>query len=70
MIRATLISPTNLLLEHPLFLARKEETEFCVFGRKEYDRHRRDWFRYGVLAGLVSAVLLTGVISALVEVLR
>ena len=45
MIRAKLISPTNLLLEHPLIFSHRDEAEFIVLGRKEYERHRRDWIR-------------------------
>jgi hypothetical protein len=37
--RCKLISPTNLLLEHPI-LSPVEENEYVLFGVKEYQRRR------------------------------
>jgi len=70
MIRCKLISPTNLMLEHPLHFANAEESEFFVIGRKEHERIRREWIRWGVLIGLISAVGATGVVSLVVSLLR
>lgn len=63
MIRCKLISPTNLMLEHPLLLSARDEVEFFVVGRKEYDRKRNEWIRYGTLIGIASAVCATGIAS-------
>jgi len=69
LIRATLTSPTQLLLEHPM-LSPVAESEFAVVGLKEYEKNRRDWIRYGVLIGLVAAVLATAALSFALSVLR
>lgn len=70
MIRAKLISPTNLLLEHPLFFSHREETEFVVLGRKEYERHRRDWLRFGFLLGAVVTTVFAALFSIAIAVLK
>lgn len=70
MIKCKLISPTNLMLEHPLFLSPKDETEFCVLGRKEYDRQRLWWIQVGVLIGIASAMTIIGIFFMLVEMRR
>ena len=57
MIRCKLISPTNLMLEHPLILAPHDESEFFVVGRKEYEKKRREWIQFGVLVGIAAAVV-------------
>lgn len=69
MIRAKLISPTNLLLEHPI-LSPVEDPEFFVITVSEYKKNRNDWTRYGVLIGLVAAVLATALASYLVWLFR
>lgn len=70
MIRCKLISPTNLMLEHPLLLAPHDESEFFVIGRKEHERVRRRLVFGGALLGFAAAVFLTGVFSAVAAVLR
>jgi hypothetical protein len=70
MIRCKLISPTNLLLEHPLLLAHKDETEFVCMGRKEYEHKRVAWIRYGALIGIVGASAAVGLMSLIVSVIR
>jgi hypothetical protein len=69
-IKCKLISPTNLLLEHPLNFARQEETEFCVLGRKEYEIHRRQWIQWGVLIGLASSTLGVALVTFIIKALR
>ncbi len=46
------------------------ESAFAVVGLKEYEKNRRDWIRYGVLIGLVAAVLATAALSFALSVLR
>jgi hypothetical protein len=74
MIRAKLISPTNLLLEHPLFFSHKDEAEFIVLGRKEYERTRREWrirwIQFGVLVGILVTTAGVALMSLLLELLR
>lgn len=70
MIRCKLISPTNLLLEHPLNFARREETEFFVLGRKEYDKHRMEWVRWGVLIGFGSSAMVVALATFFIKVFR
>lgn len=59
--RCTLISPTNLLLEHPL-VSPVDESEFLLFGKKEFDRITRgiraEYFALGVLFGFILASAL------------
>lgn len=69
MIRGKLIAPTNILLEHPV-LSPVDDPEFVLLTKKEYGENRRDWVRYGVLIGLVAAVLATAVLSYAVSVFR
>jgi len=61
-IRGKLIAPTNILLEHPV-LSPVEDAEFFLLTTKEYKRRRIEWIRYGVLLGLIAAVLATAVLS-------
>ena len=70
MIRCKLISPTNLMLEHPLHFAAHDESEFYVLGRKEYLRHRMRWIQLGVLVGIAAAAALVGIFSLIVTALR
>jgi hypothetical protein len=59
--RCTLISPTNLLLEHPL-VSPVDESEFLLFGKKEFDRITRgirsEWWSLGVMAGMGFAAIV------------
>lgn len=70
MIRCKLISPTNLLLEHPLNFARREETEFFVIGRKEYTMHRRECVLWGIIIGLASSAFVVAMATAAIKVFR
>ena len=70
MIRCKLISPTNLMLEHPLLLAPHDEIEFFVLGRKEYKRQLREWVYYGALLGFLSAVGLVSLFASLAHIPR
>lgn len=70
MIKCKLISPTNLLMEHPLNFARREETEFFVIGRKEYRNHRRECILWGVLVGLASSAVVVAMATAAIKMLR
>lgn len=70
MIRCKLISPTNLMLEHPLLLSAHDEPDFFVVGKKEYNRKRLEWIRYGVLIGTVSSVGATALVSLIVWATR
>lgn len=59
--RCTLISPTNLMLEHPI-LSPVEDPEFLLFGQKEFGRiltHARvEALAVGVLLGILVATLI------------
>jgi hypothetical protein len=56
-IRCKLISPTNLLLEHPMFNPVKE-TEFVVFGMKEWEKERQDSLLNGMLIGAFACAVI------------
>lgn len=66
--RCKLISPTNLMLETPI-LSPVVETEYVLFGVKEYQRRRKEEMITGfLLGGLVSmglALVLTILKNAL-----
>lgn len=70
MIKCKLISPTNLMLEHPLNVARREETEFFVIGRKEYSQHRRECILWGVIIGLASSAVVVAIATTAIKVFR
>jgi hypothetical protein len=53
--RCKLISPTNLLLETPI-LSPVEESEYLLFGVKEYQRRRREEMITGALLGALAAI--------------
>jgi len=59
--RCTLISPTDLMLEHPL-VSPVDESEFLLFGKKEFDRITRgiraEYWSLGVMAGVGFAVII------------
>ncbi len=62
-IRCKLISPTNLLLEHPMF-NRGEEVEFLVVGVKEFETSQRSQFFQGMMIGafIAGAILSLAVV--------
>ena len=62
--RCKLISPTNLLLEHPI-LSPVEENEYVLFGVKEYQRHRQEEMITGALIGALTAIGLALVLTIL-----
>ena len=70
MIRCKLISPTNLMLEHPLLLSKDSESEFCVLGLKEYRKHRRECIQYGILIGLMASVAATAILTFILQMVR
>ncbi len=56
--RCKLISPTNLMLEHPI-LSPVDECEYFLFGVKEY---RKDWLKAyatGVFLGVALGISTT-----------
>ena len=59
--RCTLISPTNLLLEHPI-LSPVDDPEFLLFGKKEFERFLRrlriEALGVGVLLGFTIATII------------
>lgn len=59
--RCKLISPTNLLLEHPI-LSPVEECEYYLLGKKEFIRKRREAMISGALVG---GFFITGLILIL-----
>jgi hypothetical protein len=63
-IRGTLISPTNILLEHPIFQC-PDGPEYVIVSKKEYDRTREkliwDVFYLGMAAGACILVLVVAV---------
>lgn len=48
--RCKLISPTNLMLEHPI-LSPVDECEYVLHGVKEFKKVTRDYFQAGLCAG-------------------
>lgn len=58
MIRCKLISPTNLLLEHPLLLAPHDEAEFWVVTKKGLKSELLDRFYLGAVSGFGAGLLL------------
>jgi hypothetical protein len=63
-IKCKLISPTNLLLEHPMF-SPVNESEFVVMGTGEWSKQKRELFFHGLMAG----ALLAGAICVLAVIL-
>jgi hypothetical protein len=55
--RCKLISPTNLLLEHPI-LSPVEENEYVLFGVKEYEKFMRERLIMALLAGALAVRLV------------
>jgi hypothetical protein len=59
--RCTLISPTNLMLEHPI-VSPVDDPEFLLFGKKEFERITRgiraEYWSLGVAAGFGFAAVL------------
>jgi len=66
MIKCKLISPTNLLLEHPMLLAKDDEEEFYVIGKKEFEKSLRNRtlnsMAVGLMGGMILAVLIIGLV--------
>lgn len=64
-IRARLISPTNLLLEHPLFQP-IADCEFIVCGKAEYEaqtkKHRMEGVQFGLIIGFCIAMILAAIL--------
>jgi hypothetical protein len=63
--RCKLISPTNLMLEHPI-LGPVKEAEFLLVGVKEYAVKRREILMCGALAGAAFVVLIESILVAVV----
>ena len=65
--RCRLISPTNLMLEHPI-LSPVDDPEFLLFAKKEFDRivrqNRVECFSVGALVGFLLAFVLATVFAA------
>ena len=57
MTRCKLISPTNLMLERPM-ISPVKETEFILFGVREYGRQLVGQFWIGFVAGMCFSALL------------
>lgn len=67
-IRGTLISPTNILLEHPLFQC-VDGPKFVILAKKEYERDRKNLFKNALYLGLAAgAVLLFSVVAVILAV--
>lgn len=66
MIRAKLIGPTNVLLEHPL-LSPVSECEFFLIGRREYLSNRYRWIEWAFMMGMTVGLLVAGVIILLAQ---
>lgn len=59
MIRAKLIGPTNVLLEHPL-LSPVADNQFFLVGKTEYEKNRKEWMNFGfILGGVASCIFFT-----------
>ena len=63
MSRCKLISPVLLQLEQPM-LSPVEESEFVIYGVKEYGRARIEVFCLGFLSGLCFAIGLVAMVVA------
>lgn len=66
-IRCKLISPTNLLLEHPL-RSPVDDAEFIVLGSKEFLRIGRQLKRESFYMGLLAGCALATAISLAVHI--
>lgn len=68
-IRCKLISPTTILLEHPM-LSPVAETEFVVMGVKEWKKKLNEALYYGVWAGMALALILSIAMVAIAGILK
>jgi hypothetical protein len=64
MIRGTLISPTNILLEHPL-LSPLDCAEFVVISKKEYETRRAAHIGNSLMLGILVGIVATIVAGAM-----